>query len=251
MLYSPWTELEATMIVLVRKEPSTAGLELNSMADQSASSLLSLPPELRNAIWSYLLIHTPAQNAALPSHLFPVAGARIRQQRFCANVLQTCKQVCSEGTPILYGENTFSAHSSLLATLPSFLLLMKPNRVCLPPVKCPRVGKLIRRYYIHVRLDTDPRFTKLQAEESFSGVEELEIEVFQAMYGSCDFSVLNLFESVREVGKAVVQGSVGDGKYAEWLARTMMSPTDAEIPAFSEKYIGGDKAWDAWQHGNR
>ena len=110
---------------------------------------------------------------------------------------------------------------------------------------------MIRRYYIHVRLDIDPRFTRMQAEESFSGVEELEIEVFQAMYGSCDFSVLKLFEGVRGVGKAVVQGSVGDGKYAEFLARSMMSAPGQEIPAFSEEYIGGNKAWDAWQHGNR
>lgn len=71
------------------------------------------------------------------------------------------------------------------------------------------------------------------------------------MYGSCDFSVLTLFESVRGVGKAVVQGSVGDGKYADWLARCMMSEPGAEVSPYSEQYIGGSKAWDAWQHGHR
>ncbi|KAK5113759.1 hypothetical protein LTR85_010776 [Meristemomyces frigidus] len=230
------------MIVLVRKETPIERPELEGMVDQSASLLLALPAELRNAILTYLLVQNPTSITALPSHLFP---------RFCANILRTCKQVNSEGTPILYGENTFRAHSSLLATLPAFLLLTRPNRVSLPPVTFPRVAKMIRRYYIHVRLDTDPRFSKSQVEESFSGVEELEIEVFQAMYGSCDFSTLRLFEGVRGVDKAVVQGSVGDGKYAEWLSRCMMSPAGAEVEAYSERYIGGNKAWEAWQNGNR
>lgn len=225
--------------------------ELEGMVDQSASPLLALPPELRNVIWMYVLVQNPTSIVALPSHLFPAAGVTVRQQRFCANILRTCKQVNSEGTPILYGENTFRAHSSLLATLPAFLLLTRPNRVSLPPVTCPRVAKMIRRYYIHVRLDTDVRFSRAQVEESFSGVEELEIEVFQAMYGSCDFSTLRLFEGVRGVGKVVVYGSVGDGKYAEWLSRCMMSPTGTMVETYSEQYIGGSKAWDAWQNGNR
>ncbi|KAK4546374.1 hypothetical protein LTR36_002051 [Oleoguttula mirabilis] len=239
------------MIVLVRKQTSMAGSVLEGMVDQSASPLLSLPPELRNAIWMYILVQNYTTITALPSHPFPVAAVSSRQQRFCANILRTCKQVHSEGTPILYGENTFKAHSSLLATLPAFLLLTRPNRVMLPPVTCPSVAKMIRRFYIHIRLDTDVRFSKLQVEESFTDVAELEVEVFQAMYGSCDFSTLALFEGVRGVGKAVVQGSVGDGKYAEWLSRCMMSPTGSEIEAYSEEYVGGNKAWDAWQNRHR
>ena len=62
-----------------------------------------------------------------------------------------------------------------------------------------------------MRLDTDPRFTAMQVEESFTGVEELDIEVFQSMYASCDFNVLKLFEGVRGVSRAMVRGSVGDG----------------------------------------
>ncbi|KAH9845192.1 hypothetical protein Tdes44962_MAKER06766 [Teratosphaeria destructans] len=105
---------------------------------------------------------------------------------------------------------------------------------------------MIRRYYIHVRLDTDPRFSRSQVQESFDGVDELEIEVFQSMYGSCDFGNLKSFESVRGVGKAVVQGSVGDGKYADWLSRAMMSEPGTNLEPYSERYIGGSKAWDAW-----
>ena len=241
------------MIVLIRKneQEQDAMDTQNEQADQSQSRLLALPAELRNHIWQYLLIQC-LQSSPLPAHLFPGAPeAARRRTRFCANILQCCKQINAEGTPILYGENVFLAHPSLLTALPSFLLLKNPNRVKLPPVLCPRVSKHIRRYFIHVRLDIDPRFGRQQVEESFTGVEELEIEVFQAMYGSCDFSNLQLFEGVRDVGKAVVHGSVGDGRYADWLARTMEQPIDTQPTPFSEEFIGGNKAWDAWSHGNR
>ena len=74
--------------------------------------------------------------------------------RFCANLLQTCKKINDEATPILYGENYFSAHHTLLGTLPSFMLVRKPNKVMLPPVIHPRVRNLIRKYYIYVRIST-------------------------------------------------------------------------------------------------
>lgn len=119
------------------------------------------------------------------------------------------------------------------------------------PVKHERVVGMIRNYYLLVRLDTDPRFTTLQAREAFSGVASLELEVFQAMYGSCDFSVLKLFEGVRGVGKATVQGSVGDGRYARWLERRMESEEGAELEPFFEEYVAGVPSWHAWAQGNR
>lgn len=240
------------MIVLIRKnEQEHNTMDIESRSEQPQCRLLTLPAELRNHIWQYLLVQC-LQSSPLPAHLFPGAPeAARRRTRFCANVLQTCKAINAEGTPILYGENIFLAHPSLLTALPSFLLLKNPNRVKLPPVLTPRVSKYIRRYFIHVRLDIDPRFSKSQVEESFTGVEELEVEVFQAMYGSCDFSNLQFFEGVRGVGRAVVHGSVGDGRYADWLARTMEQPQGSEATPFSEEYIGGNMAWDAWTHGNR
>ncbi|KAK0936691.1 hypothetical protein LTR29_011744 [Friedmanniomyces endolithicus] len=216
------------------------------MADQSSSPLLSLPPELRNAIWTLLLVHDAKQQPAPPPPTLPTPPT----PGVCANILRTCHQAHKEGTPILYGDNTFLAHTSLLAALPAFLLSTLPVRIVLPPVTHSRVAALIRRYYIHVRLDTDPRFTRLQAGESFTGAAELEIEVFQSMYGSCDFSVLRLFEGVRGVGRAVVRGSVGDGRYAEWLVRCMMSPVGSEVLGFGEECIGS-QVWRAWVHGNR
>ena len=102
-----------------------------------------------------------------------------------------------------------------------------------------------------MRLDTDPRFSKQQVEESFNGVEELRIDVFQSMYGSCDFSVLKLFEGVRGVGKVKIDGSLGDRRYAEWLAKTIQLPAGEEPEQFHEEFVGGNKIWSAWQSGNR
>ncbi|KAI6840610.1 hypothetical protein KC340_g2704 [Hortaea werneckii] len=236
---------------------------MDGALDQSASPLFSLPPELRNDIWRYLLVHTSSSPSSRlnaidrkePHHRSspgPGPGPR-HPPPIYANILRTCKQASTEATPILYGENTFNAHPSLLATLPSFLLSTLPVRVTLPPITHPRVARLIRKFSLHVRLDTDPRFTSSQAEESFNGVEELEIEVFQAMYGSCDFSVLRLFEGVRGVGRAVVRGSVGDGRYAGWLAESMMCPPGCEKPlGFEEEGFGGRRERrDVWQEGNR
>lgn len=154
-------------------------MDLTSSYDQSQCRLLSLPAELRNHVWNYVLIHV-TKNPSVPNRLQSGVSEDARErERFCANILRTCKQINAEGTPILYGENKFLAHPSLLTSLPSFLLLTQPHRISLPPVTCSRAAKLIRRFYIHVRLDTDPRFSKRQLEESFTGVEELEVEVFQ------------------------------------------------------------------------
>lgn len=225
------------MIVLVRKQPSRDVVDdTTNTADQSSSRLLSLPSELRNAIYELLLIQ---QDIRIPPHE--------RKHRICANLLQTCKQVHAEAGPILYGENMFMAHSNLLTTLPSFLLFKLPNiKDTLPPVIYPRVAKMIRRFFFHVRLDIDNRWTKQQATECFTGLEVLEIEVFQPSYGTCDFTVLKLLEGVRGVGKAVVAGSVGDGNYARWLEMAMMSDVGREIPEYTEEYVGGDKVslWD-------
>lgn len=105
----------------------------------------------------------------------------------------------------------------------------------------PNVTKLIKRFFFHVRLDIDSRYTKEQATECFTGVEYLEIEVFQPSYGTCDFTVLKLLEGVRGVGKAVVGGSVGDGNYARWLEVSMMSDLGEELDEYTEEYVGGDK----------
>jgi hypothetical protein len=103
----------------------------------------------------------------------------------------------------------------------------------------------IRRWYISLRLDTDPRLTARDVEVAFTGADSLEIEVWQAMFASVDMRVLELFEGVRGVSKAKVHGSVGT-RYSDWLERCMMSPAGAVVEPFVE-----ERNWDAWTHGNR
>lgn len=235
------------MIIQIRKELTP--MTLDTPAEQPHCRLLQLPPELRNHIWRLLLLQDIQTKRG--SHWHSISDASKRRARFCANVLRTCKQVHSEATPILYGENVFSAHRNLLATLPSFVLHLSSDPVCCPPVTNARVTKLIRRFHVFVRLDTDPRYSMRQVEESFNGVEELHIDVFQSMYGSCDFSVLKLFEGVRGVGKVVIEGSLGDRKYADWLAAVLKLPLGTEAQPFYEEFVGGNPAWHAWQQGSR
>lgn len=99
-----------------------------------------------------------------------------------------------------------------------------------------------------MRLDVDHGFSKTQVSDAFSGAEELEIEVWQAMFGAADLTALRLFEGVRGVMKAKVSGSVGRG-YAAWLEGVMMADYGVvvgEMPDDKEK-----GPYDIWTHGNR
>lgn len=214
----------------------------------SSSRLLALPAELRNEILYHLLLQ-PQQSSSL-SNLTGWPRSP-KPPQLDANILLTCKQLHAEGTPILYGENTFCAHPGLLSSLPSLLLATRPYRIALPPVKSARLIPLIKRFYIHVRLDTDPQFSAEQVSASFSGVEVLEVEVFQSMYASCDFGVLRLFEGVRGVGKAVVEGSVGDGVYARWLEEVMMKEPGAQVDVVDGERLGKSVGWEKLDENKR
>nr|OQO22948.1 hypothetical protein B0A51_09528 [Rachicladosporium sp. CCFEE 5018] len=210
--------------------------------DTPTSRLLLLPAELLNQILLYLLHHPVPPLTALTPPDPP--------SRFCANVLLTSHRLNTLGTPILYGCNIFSADVSLLASHPSFILSFGPPRRILPSVRHPRLLPLIKRFHLLVRLDTDPRFTAEDARKAFTGVEELEIEVFQSMYDSCDYRVLGLFEGVRGVGRARVGGSVGRG-YAEWLEGQMMRDIGDEDVGGGEYVLGErEMGWEVWK-GNR
>ncbi|KAI5238688.1 hypothetical protein E4T43_07289 [Aureobasidium subglaciale] len=189
---------------------------------QPASAFLALPAELRNIIYALILI--------APSHV--VQSRRIATRGLCSDyvlpplklspaILRTCRQIHDEAASILYGANQFASHPSLLTALP---YLMSPRQ---PITEGPGRWK-IKRWYIYLRLDVDPRFTAKQLEHAFSDVEELEIEYFQPAYGYGDDSTLKMFEGIRGVGTAKVVGGSGcDAEYARSLERMLMSPKDA------------------------
>jgi hypothetical protein len=228
------------MLVFIRKDYDPMDIDIPPATDQSQCRLLQLPAELRTEIWRLLLLQRLDEACVHPPG------------RFCAKILSTCRQINAEGTPILYGENIFLAHYNLLATLPHFLLQTQPRRISLlNPVKFERTRRLIKRYFIFVRLDTDPRYTRQEVEESFNGVEELEMEVFQSSYMTANLDVLRLYEGVRGVGKVTITGSLGDGKYANWLAKCMQLPPGSPVEPYWEQFIGGQQFWNAWTNGNR
>lgn len=200
---------------------------------------LSLPAEIRNTI--YLLLLKPPNLRTLrrvstrglcSDYILPSTG-------LCPALLGTCKQINAEAISILYGSNTFAAHASLLSSMP---YLISPRR---PIIAGPGRGK-IRRWYLHVRLDVDPGFDAERATKAFSGAETLEIDVYQSSYGICDTTVLKLFEGIRDVGMATVSGSTGSRPYCEWLERTMMKATGAEVDPFFEDA----EEYEVWKTGN-
>ena len=181
----------------------------------STISFLSLPGEIRNQIYNYLLI--------LPSLSTPrlLGDPPLHPEVLLLNYL-----IHSEACEILYGSNTFLAHPSLLNSLPRL-------RLYYDPIYSPSLISLIRKYHIRVRLDCDPNFSAEKAKEAFSGVEELTIEVFEAQYGSSGYKVLSLFEGVRGVKKARIYGSIATfPEHVEWLQCSIMSPENEESHSF-------------------
>lgn len=92
---------------------------------------------------------------------------------------------------------------------------------------------------------------------AFSGVDELEVEVFQASYGNSDFHVLELFAGIRGVRRARVFGSVAR-EFAGWLEGCMESAAGVDFMGWDgggfeglgvlDKVLGG---YDVWVQGGR
>jgi hypothetical protein len=97
-------------------------------------------------------------------------------------------------------------------------------------------------------LDTDPRFTSQDVERAFQGAEMLNIEAWQAEYGTSDLKVLKLFEGLRGIKRARVSGSVA-ADYCRWLEACMMSRVEDIVDAFKGEVKG--KGYDLWSAGNR
>ncbi|KAF2104919.1 hypothetical protein NA57DRAFT_51711 [Rhizodiscina lignyota] len=234
---------------------------------QPQSRLLSLPTEIRLEIYYHLLIlpsdlppslRTLAGRNHLSSYLYKLsssssdhpnpADALIHPQ-----ILATCRQCCEEAIPILYKCNTFTAHPSLLTSLPSLPPLQKS-------ITSSRVLCMIRRWHVQVRLDCDPRYSRDQVTQAFSAAEELEVECWQAMYGGADpLAVLGKFAGVRGVRRVTVKGSMG----ADWIKRmeqSMRKPVkevgnanveEGDWGVVEREVVGGGRCYELWTNGGR
>ncbi|KAF2762751.1 hypothetical protein EJ05DRAFT_471701 [Pseudovirgaria hyperparasitica] len=228
--------------------PIASSVKVYHLADQTRSPLFTLPAELRNKIYFYLLTTTHQRleddrreraRGWRSSYVLP--GLDIHP-----NILATCKQARDEATDILYTNHVFGAHQSLLTQCP---YLLDPSRPIYQKAAADKIG----RWWICLRLDIEPRFDEEKVTKAFTGMDELCIEVWEAQYASCDYTVLKLFANVRAVKKAYVTGSV-ERKFARWLERAMMSPVGRNVPAYWDDSnllkIGYD-TYDEWTHGGR
>lgn len=188
-------------------------------AVRPAMSFLDLPPEIRLDIYKYLLIVPPY------SKLQTVRPS----QRLHVSILQANRQINNEATPILYSRNTFVAHPTLLTSFPSL-------RRWYPPIKEPSVLSQIRRFHLRVRLDCDPLYSSDAVAAAFTGVDELNIELWQAMFRGAGHDTLQVFECVRGVKRVMIWGSTsGIEDYVSWLEGVMRSDIGSTLPSFEPK----------------
>ena len=73
-----------------------------------------------------------------------------------------------------------------------------------------------------MRLECDPFYSPAKLAKAFTGMDELEVKVFRASFGTSDYRVLEGFSIIRGVKRAKVYGSVDRG-FAERLEKVMQS----------------------------
>ena len=86
-----------------------------------------------------------------------------------------------------------------------------------------------------MRLDCDPYYASEAVAKAFSGMEEVEVEVFRASWGIGGYSALDGFRAVRGVKRARVHGSVGTG-FARWLEKSM-EKEGAWVEGWEEEFV--------------
>ncbi|TFB04967.1 hypothetical protein CCMA1212_002499 [Trichoderma ghanense] len=192
---------------------------------------MSLPLELRFQIYTHLLTIPPSSSStsSQPSHhaLSATEPSPREPSRIHPAILLANRQINWEATPFLYSTNIFLAHPSLLTTFPRLRNWYPPLREAKTLV--PR----IRRFHVQVRLDLPLPFDREKAREAFSGLDELSIDVVQAMFLGVDCANLAVFEAVRGVKRVRIGGSTtGFEEYIAWLVEAMTRPVGTEVAPF-------------------
>lgn len=158
---------------------------------------MQLPIELRLEIYKYLLVY-PHRNG------MPVTPPECDKTGRCRllhpQILLTSRQINAEGTPVLCGQNAFLAHPTMLEGFPRL-------NATFPPVREVAVLPRIRRFYFKLRLDCDVSLRQEDVAMAFSGMGELVIDVWQAMFLGADHAALRILEGVRNVKRTQVIGS--------------------------------------------
>lgn len=184
------------------------------------TGFMDLPVEIRLDIYNYLLEMPAYSRRRSPdAHIYP-------------NLLLANKQINWEATDLLYSSNTFLAHPTLLASFPRL-------RSWYDPVKESSVLPRIRKFHVDVRLDCDLPYEKDAVTQAFSGLDELTININQAMYLGVGHGNLAKFEGIRGVKKVEFTGSTtGFDDYIKWLKAAMMSQPEDKVEDFVQETSG-------------
>ncbi|KAI0023568.1 hypothetical protein F4780DRAFT_56128 [Xylariomycetidae sp. FL0641] len=231
--------------------------------NRKPATLLTLPYEIRQEIFGYLLTLPtatlpPSASPSPPASASASASARtpspLPPTRLYPAILRTSRQLHAEGVRVLYSSNTFLAHPVLLCAFPSLYNAsmpslrypcfaspspFSPSSSFSPPTPTPHT--MIRRFHVLVRLDAAPRFCARAAAAQLSGRAEVVLEAWRAAWRGAGPDALRLFEGVRGVRRArVVFGADDDGEvgeafadYARWLERAMMRRVGERVRPFA------------------
>ncbi|KAM0255237.1 hypothetical protein ACHAQJ_006001 [Trichoderma viride] len=187
---------------------------------------MSLPLELRFQIYNLLLSIPPRPRSKSPSHDLLCCNSEAPVYVHPA-ILLANRQINYEATPFLYSSNMFIAHPSLLASFPRLRNWYPPMR------EANALVPLIHRFHVQVPLDLELPYDRQAAAKSFSGVDELSIDLVQSVFLGVSCNNLTVFDEVRGVKKVYICGSTtGFEHYIAWLKNAMTSPIGAEVIPF-------------------
>ncbi|KAL9471537.1 hypothetical protein ACSS6W_009478 [Trichoderma asperelloides] len=187
---------------------------------------MSLPLELRFQIYSLLLTIPPRPHAESTSHDMAACNSEAPVYVYPA-ILLANRQINWEATPFLYSENMFVAHPTLLASFPRLRSWYPPMR------EANALVPLIHRFHVQVPLDVELPYDRAAVAKSFTGVDELSLDLRQSVFLSVSCNNLTLFDAVRGVNKVYISGSTtGFEDYIAWLKDAMTSPIGAEVAPF-------------------
>lgn len=211
--------------------PSPADMPASKPASSEPRvGFMSLPLELRFEIYSLLLSIPPRPKSSSSSssrrHLSSKAPPPTRVH---PAILLASRQINFEATPFLYSSNMFVAHPKLLAEFPRL-------RNWYPPLReAKTLAPYIHRFHVQVRLDQPLPYDRAAVSRSFSGVDELSIDVVQSMFLGVGGDNLRVFDEVRGVKRVYISGSTtGLEDYVDWLKYAMTCPVGAEVVPFEE-----------------
>lgn len=190
---------------------------------------MSLPPEIRVEIYAMLLLLGPYTHHI---NLSASPSGQVHTGLLLAN-----RQINQEATYLLYEHNMFLAHHSMLTGFPRL-------RPWYPPIREPSAAARIRRFHLVVRLDCDISYTKEDARRSLSNLDELVVDVVQAMFLGVGYENLRVLEDVRGVKKVSIRGSTtGFEDYVAWLVRVMESKEGSVVERFDDGLKEGEESW--------